>query len=1064
MGFALYNEPGMAKFVHLHTHSHYSLLDGLSKIGPLVDRAKELGMEALALTDHGNLYGSVEFYKKAKAAGIKPIIGVETYVARHSRLSKDPKVDNIRYHLTLLVKDKEGYRNLVQLITKSHLEGFYYKPRIDKELLEKYHEGLICLSGCFSGEVGKLLRAGDKEGAEEAIKYYHGLFGEDYYLEIQPHNPDLHEDLVSFSKKFNIPLVATQDSHYLNREDAPIHEILLAIQTNNRLDDEDRLTFKEHDASFRSAEEMAELFKHLPEAIENTVKVALKCDFEFELDKIHLPVYPLPEGEENSNSFLRRLAEEGLPKRGLASEEKARERLEYELGVIEKTGFADYFLIVQDFVNWAKNHGIAVGPGRGSAAGSIVSYLLNITDVDPLKYELLFERFLNPERIQMPDIDLDFADHRRDEVLGYLRDKYGGGYVAQIITFGTMAARAAVRDAGRAMGLPYSFCDRVAKLIPFMANFGNEGISAYLEKSPELKTLYQSDPQVKNLLEIAERLEGVARHASVHACGVVMAQEPLTNYLALQRAPQDENTIITQIEMHGVEDLGLLKIDLLGLRNLTIIEETSRLIKELDGDEINIAELPLDDEKTFELLRAAETTGIFQFESAGMKRYMKEIKPTELEDLIALVALYRPGPIELIPSYILRKHGKEKVTYLHQKLEPIMKNTYGIGIYQEQMMRIATDLGGYTLPEADTLRKAIGKKIRSLLDAQKEKLINGMMKNGIDARTAQKIWSVFPPFARYGFPRAHAVCYALIGYRTAYLKSHYPVEFMTALLNNASGDVERISFLINEAKRMKIEVLAPDVNKSVSDFVPEEANIRFGLLAIKNVGANITQAIVEERLRNGSYESLTDFILRARPFGMNKKVVESLAKSGALDSLGVERMTILNNIDVLLRAAGGTKVEPRNHQNNLFGANHKFEIKLVPAEVPAARTTKLSWEKELIGLYVTEHPLKEYWEKQNLSESQTIKGIVERAIEGRAARIFGIISKVHRVQTKNGKLMFFAKIEDPSGTIEVLVFPDTLGKDPSLWQENNLVEINGRVSKRDGEPKLICAEAKPISL
>ncbi len=1018
-------------------------------------------MGALAITDHGNLYGAVEFYKKAKAVGVKPIIGVEAYVAKHSRLSKEPRIDNVRYHLTLLVKNREGYLNLVQLVTKSHLEGFYYKPRIDRELLEKYHKGLICLSGCFSGEVAKLLRAGKKSEAEAVIEYYRDLFGDDYYLEIQPHNPDIYADLTEFSKKFGIPLVATQDSHYPTREDAPTHDVLLAIQTNNRVDDEDRLTFKDHDTSFRSGEEMAEIFKSIPEAIENTAKVAEKCNFEFELGHLILPKYPLPQGKD-SNSYLKQLAEAGIQERYGRTTNEIEERLNHELTTIEKMGLADFFLITQDMVNWAKDHGIVVGPGRGSAGSSLVSYALKITEMDPIKYGLLFERFLNPERNEMPDFDIDFADERRDEVVGYLRDKYGEDHVARIITFGTMAARAAVRDAGRAMGFPYSFCDRIAKLIPFVANLGKETIPRYIEKAPELKELYRTDPQVKKLLDVATKLEGVARHASVHACGTVITQEPLTHYLPLQRAPQDENLIITQIEMHGVEDLGLLKIDLLGLRNLTIIEEALRLVKELRGEEIKIAEIPLDNEKTYKFLQTAETVGVFQFESSGMRRYMKEIKPTDLEDLIALVALYRPGPMELIPSFIKRKFGKEQVTYLHPKLEPILKNTYGIGVYQEQMMRIATDLAGYTMPEADTLRKAIGKKIRSLLDKQKEKLIDGMIKNGISPQKAERIWDLFPPFARYGFNRTHAVAYALIGYQTAYLKVHYPVEFTTALLNSSATDVERIAYLVGEANRMEIKVLPPDVNLSGGEFTPEETNIRFGLSAIKNVGANIAEIIVEERLRSGPYEGLANFAGRIRPHGLNKKVLESLIKSGALDSLGTERMTALLNVDLILKTAGGTK--PVHNHQSLFGGNHKFEVRLTPAPQPATRTEKITWEKELLGLYITDHPLNDYLANNPAMTTVPIEKLAAEQRDGGTVKICGVISKIQRVQTKNGSPMLFVKVEDLSDNIEILVFSDALGKDPYLWQENKPVIIDGRVSRKDGEVKLICLRAKAINI
>lgn len=1055
----------MKKFVHLHTHTHYSLLDGLSRIGPLVDRAKELGMNAIAITDHGNLYGSLGFYKKAKKEGIKPIIGVETYVAVGSRHSKNPRTDSVRFHLTLLAKNQKGYENLTQLVSKSHLEGFYYKPRIDKELLEKHSEGLVCLSGCFSGEVGRAIAEKKFDKAIEAASYYKGIFGNDYYIEVQAHDAQLLGDLIKVAKKADVPLVATQDSHYINKKDSSIHNILLAIQTGNQVDDENRFSFEGFDSSFLSHDEMVESFsgtalkgEDLTEAIENTARIADKCEFEFNLGELHLPEYPLPD-DENSDEHLRKLTEEGAEKRLGKITKETQDRIDYELDVIKKTGFADYFLIVQDFVNWAKKRGIVVGPGRGSAAGSIVSYSLNITDVDPLKYGLLFERFLNPERNEMPDIDIDFADNRRDEVLGYIRERYGEERVAQIITFGTMASRAAVRDAGRAMGIPYAVCDRIAKLIPFVPNQGKETLKQYVEQTPELKQLYISDPQIKELIDVASELDGVARHASVHAAGTVVSKEPLTKYLALQRAPQDENITITQLDMHGVEDLGLLKIDLLGLRNLTIIEETRRLIKELHGEDLDITNLPLDDKKTYKLLQTGETTGVFQFESSGMRRYMKDIVPTELEDLVALVALYRPGPMELIPSFINRKHGKEEVTYIHSSLEPIFKDTYGIGVYQEQMMKVATDLAGYTLPEADTLRKAIGKKIRKLLDEQKEKIISGLVKNGINEKTAEKIWELFPPFARYGFNRAHAVSYALIGYQTAYLKAHYPVEFLTALLNNSGTDIERVSFFISECSRMGIEVLPPDVNRSSSRFVPEEHNIRFGLSTIKNVGEKISDAIVGERLRGGPYESLTGFARRTKQYGLNKKVLESLVKSGALDSLGVERMAALENIDILLKAAGNGD----SPQINLFGDENSFEIKLKPATRSASKTEKLAWEKELIGLYVTEHPLKSYLEKNGDKNVKPI-GETHNEKENRSVIICGVISSIQRIQTKAGSPMLFVKLEDLSDNIEILVFSETLSKYAGLWKENNAVLVYGKISKRNGDTKLICQKIQAIEI
>ncbi len=1053
------------KFVHLHTHSHYSLLDGLSKIDGLVKRAKELGMDALALTDHGNMYGAVELYEKAKRAGIKPILGAEVYMAKGSRASRDARIDGTRYHLTLLAKDKEGYRNLVELITKAHLEGFYYKPRIDHELLEMHHEGLICLSGCFSGELSRAIRDGKLAEAEEIATYYKNLFGEDYYIEIQQHSPDLKPHLIQIASKLNLPLVATQDSHYLKPEDKPIHEVLLAIQTGRSLESDDRFSFHDFDCSLTSPERMTELFKDIPEAVENTVKIADKCNFELELGKIRLPAYKLPEGEPSSKAYLRKLVGQRLTSRYPKATKEVRERIEYELGVIEKTGFADYFLIVQDFVNWSKEHGIAVGPGRGSAAGSIVSYILNITDVDPLAYDLLFERFLNPERISMPDIDIDFADHRRDEVLGYVKDRYGEDHVAQIITFGTMAARASVRDAGRALGFPYGFCDEIAKLIPFQPNLDKSDtfLGKYLKDMPELKARYDNDADAKRLLDAAVKLEGVVRHASVHACGVVISNEPLTGNIPLQRAPQDDARIITQYDMHSVEDLGFLKIDFLGLKNLTIIEETVKLVRE-KGRELDMAKLPLDDKKTYELLRSGETTGVFQFESQGMRRYIKDLKPTELEDLIALVALYRPGPIELIPSFIRRKFGQEKVTYIHPRLEPILNKTYGVGVYQEQMMRIATDLAGFTLPEADTLRKAIGKKIKSLLDVQQDKLTQGMIKNGIQPKVAKEIWELFPPFARYGFNRSHAVCYALIGYQTAYLKANYPVELMTALLNNDSGDVERVSFLVNEAKRMGIEVLPPDVNRSTSKFVPEGNGIRFGLLAIKNLGANVTESIVEERFKGGPYKDIADLTSRINHRDLNRKAMEALIKSGAMDSLGIERAAALASLDEISKISNSLKRANGSSQIGLFGAE-KPTVKIKMAEVaPATRTQRLAWEKELLGLYITDHPLKKYAGVLASKGYSPIQDIAEEQNEKKLLKTYGLITKINRVVTGNGDTMLFAKIEDLSDTIEVLVFSDTLKKKPAIWTEGNTIALTGHISKRNGDTKLICQEAAGLNL
>jgi len=1055
----------MPKFVHLHTHSHYSLLDGLAKIDDLVARVKELGMDAVAITDHGVLYGAVEFYKKAKAAGIKPILGIEAYIAPRDRFSKEP--GERYFHLILLAENDKGWHNLVKLATKAQLEGFYYKPRADKDLLREYHEGLIALSACLSGEVNRNLLFGKYDEAKKIALEYRDIFGEgNFFLEIghHPNIPEvakIHDDIIKLSEETGIPLVATQDIHYMKPEDAEYHDILLAVQTGNRTSDDDRLTLKADDFSMTSPEQMAERFRDLPEAILNTVKIAERCNAELELGKVILPDFPKPEGK-NANEYLRELVNQHLGSR--YSKEKLtkeiKDRLEYELGVVEKTGFADYFLIVADMISWAKAHGISVGPGRGSAAGSLAAYVLGITDIDPLEYGLLFERFLNPERIQMPDVDIDFADTRRDEVMAYLKEKYGHDKVAQIITFGTMAARAAIRDAGRAMGLAYNFCDQIAKLIPF-----NMKLDDAIKKVPELEEIYSKNADGKRVLEAAKHLEGVARHASVHACGTVISKEPLVEYLPLQLAPQDKDNIITQFEMHSVEDLGLLKMDLLGLKNLTIIEETVRLVKETRGVDVDIAHLPLNDKKTFELLQAGNTTGVFQFESSGMRRYMKEIKPTQLEDLIALVALFRPGPMELIPSFIKRKHGQEKITYLHPKLEPILKNTYGIGVYQEQMMRIARDLAGYTLPEADTLRKAIGKKIKSLLDEQKEKLINGMIKNGIDRRTAQAIWELFPPFARYGFNKSHAACYALIGYRTAYLKTHFPEEFTAGILNAEVNDIDRIAVLVQEAKQSGLHILPPDVNKSFVNFTPDGEKIRFGLLAIKNVGAEITKGIIEERVRGGPFKNLEDLLTRVQHKDLNKKSLESLIKAGALDSLGIERNQALQNLEDILKFTNSARRDftANGRGSSLFGAETShIALKLKPAP-KATDEQRLLWEKELLGFYLSDHPLNSYGEKIKAANARTLAELRTIKNSQYLVRTAGLVSRIQKILTKTGQPMLFAKIEDFSEKpMEVVVFNSVLNKTGSCWQENNIVIIDGKMSWRDGEPKIICEDARKL--
>ena len=1050
------------KFVHLHVHSHYSLLDGLAKIEDLVPRAKELGYEALALTDHGSMHGIPEFYKKAKDAGLKPILGIEAYLAPESRLLKRPKIDDKRYHLTLLAKNYEGYKNLLQLNTKAHLEGFYYKPRIDKELLKEYHEGIIALSGCLTGELSKLVLENRINEAEEKIKEYLDIFHEDFYLEL-PYHPQIPESakvkkvLIELGKKLNVPVAATYDTHYLNPDDAEAHDIMLAVQTGNKTTDEDRLTLKGADFSLCPIEIMEELYTDCPEALSNTVKIAELCDVRLDFGKTLLPHYEVPLGE-TPETLLEKLCNEGIKKRfGENPTPETLERLKYELEVIKKTGFASYFLIVQDFVNWAKNNGVVVGPGRGSAAGSLVSYLINITDVNPIKFDLLFERFLNPERISMPDIDMDFSDTKRDEVIKYLKGKYGEDHVAQIVTFGTMAARAAVRDTGRALGLAYSFCDSIAKLIPF-----NSSLKEAVEGVVELKTLYEKDADVKRLIDSAKKLEGCARHASIHACGIVITKDSLVNYTPLQRAPQDENSIITQYDMYAIEMLGLLKMDLLGIRNLTTMQDALEIIEAVHHIKLDLSNLPDKDPKAFKLFQSAETVGVFQLESGGMRRYLKEMKPSDIEDIIAMVALYRPGPIELIPQYIARKHGKEKVTYLHPKLEAILKNTYGIGIYQEQMMRIARDLAGYSLAEADILRKAIGKKIKELLDQQQEKLISGMLNNGIAPRVAQAIWELFPPFAQYGFNRSHAACYAQISYQTAYLKAHYPVEFMAALMNNEAVEVERAAELITEARHMKIEVLAPDINESFRKFsvVPEKNSIRFGLQAVKNVGENIVVEIIHERKKNGHFKNIEDFLKRVGHKDLNKKSLESLIKAGAFDNLA-ERGELLFNLDELLRFSQDSKKASINPQVNLFAQEMSFSPLRLKKTEPIPLEEKLKYERELLGLYISDNPLNY---KKDILKKETTRTLAEitDSIIDRGVKVGGIINEIKKIITKTGRAMLIAKMEDLTGNIEITVFPNTLEKTMMVWQKDNIIVVEGRVNKNNGELKIICENAKII--
>jgi len=1052
------------KFTHLHVHSHYSLLDGLPKIDELIDYVKELGMDSVALTDHGVMYGAIEFYKKAKAKGIKPIIGVELYVAFEKLTDKRSGIDNKRDHILLFAKTDQGYKNLVKLVSIAHLDGYYYKPRIDEETLEKYAEGLIGTSGCINGKVPKLLLSNrDEEALQTALKY-EKFFGKgNYFIELQhhanlPEQAKANKKLVELSKKTGIPLIATNDIHYLRKDDNEAQDILMLINTGADPNDPERLSMMHENFSMKTPAEMAEEFKDYPEALENTQKLADMCNVNIELGKTKLPVFPLPEGKTDME-FLEDLCWKGMEKRyGESPEQKVTDRLKYELSVIAKTGFAGYFLIVQDFVNWAKQNRIVVGPGRGSAGGSIVAYLSGITNVDPIKHDLLFERFLNPERISMPDIDMDFADRRRDEVIEYVAQKYGRDHVAQIITFGTMAARAVIRDVGRALQYTYSYCDQMAKMIPMGMD-----LAETLEKVDEFKERYETDPLAKRLIDIGKKLEGVARHASTHACGVVISATPLTDSVPLQRPRDSETGVITQYEGHSIEDLGLLKMDFLGLKNLTILEDTLARIYVLhDGLKVDLDKIPNGDPKTFELLQAALTTSVFQLESDGMKRYLKELHPSNFNDITAMVALYRPGPMQFIPDYIERKMGNQTIHYLHPKLEPILKDTYGICIYQEQLMKIAQEVCGFSLGEADVLRKAVGKKIKELLDAQESKFINGAMENGASKKVANELWQWILPFAAYGFNKSHSAAYATIAYQTAYLKAHFPVEFMASVLTSERNDVERIAFLIDECKKMNVEVLPPNINESLKNFAVVEGKnqIRFGFLAIKNVGENIADAIVAERKNAGHFASIGDFIYRVKSKDLNKKSMEALIKAGAFDEFA-ERNQLLHNLEKMLEIARENNKKVVTNQIGLFASvkMSNNDIKLEPA-TPVGEFEKLGWEKELLGLYVSSHPLNSF--KKLLATRTTPIVKIDASFVDKKLIVGGLVSSAKKIITKNGKPMIFMKLEDLTGKTEVVIFPNLLERNPKAMEEGKIILVAGRVDDRNGEIKIVADDVQEI--
>ena len=1045
------------EFAHLHVHTEFSLLDGAARIKDLVARAKELGMKHLAITDHGVMYGTIDFYKECKKQGIKPIIGCEVYLAPGSRKERQEVNGTKYYHLILLAENQTGYKNLVKLVSLANIEGMYYKPRVDKELLRQYHEGIICLSACIAGDVPQALIQNNKEKADRLVREYVDIFGKDnYFLEIQNHGlPEertANAGLIELAEKYGLGLAATNDSHYVRREDSEFHDILLCIQMSKTVDDPDRMRFNSDDYYLKSPEEMAALFPEYPEALSNTVKIAERCQVDFEFGHIQLPYYPIPEAYKDDEAYLRALCEKALPARYAEVTEEVSQRLEYELSIIHRMGYDSYFLIVWDFINHSREQGISVGPGRGSAAGSIVAYLLGITNLDPLKYDLLFERFLNPERVTMPDIDIDFCYIRREEVIDYVKERYGYDHVAQIVTFGTMAAKGAVRDVGRALGMSYAQVDAIAKLIP---NELKMTLDKAMKASTEFRHIYESSEEARRLIDFARKVEGLPRHSSTHAAGVVIAKHPLTDYLPVSVS---EGTLVTEFDKDHVEELGLLKMDFLGLRTLTVISDTLNNIKATRGETVDINAIPLEDELTSKMLCEGRTGAVFQMESSGMTNLVKDLAPKNFADLIPTVALYRPGPLGsgMVDDFIGGRHGRKKVTYMHPLLEPILKETFGVVLYQEQVMQIVQVLAGFSLGQADLLRRAMGKKKHEILMAQKENFLKGCAENHIDAELANTIFDLLTHFADYGFNKSHSAAYALVAWQTAYLKAHYPAEFMAAMLTSVMDNANKVPVYIELAHRMGIKILPPDINASDIMFGVDKKDIRFGLAAVRNVGENAIKAIMAARRQDGPFTSLLDFCTRIDMTTVNKRVIESLIKCGAFDSLGAKRSQLLKVLEPTVGEAQRRQKDFAHGQLGLFGdvmQDEAADMKLPDME-EAPILVRLGWEKENTGFYITGHPLDEYQDK--IGHLPRLETLLSSGIKDKQTlRVAGLVSECKRITTKKGETMCFVTIEDYTEQMEATVFPRLFYQCMNSLVPDRPVVIQGKADTKEDTVKIL---------